>query len=153
MTSSRQHGIWIFRTSPLAAKTAMAIAILLALTVVATPSAQGQTYRVIHNFTGGRDGAIAENGLTRDNAGNLYGTTLHGGNGSCIGDDGLRGCGTVFELKHVGSGWILTPLYDFAGGNDGLLPTSRVIIGPDGSLYGTAQGGAYDRGVVWEITP
>lgn len=41
--------------------------------------AQGQTYRVIHNFTGGTDGGSPAAGLTMDQNGNLYGTTLTGG--------------------------------------------------------------------------
>ncbi len=137
MTSSEQHRSWILGTSLPATTAALAIAILLALTLISTQSAQAQTYRVIHNFTGGnggRDGAIPENGLTRDNAGNLYGTTLHGGNGPCTGDDGLRGCGTVFQLKLVGSGWIFNPISIFVGGNDGAGPWGRVIFGPDGNL-------------------
>jgi uncharacterized repeat protein (TIGR03803 family) len=144
MATSRQHGIGIFEIGWPAAPSALAMVIVFVLPVLLTPSAQAQTYRVIHNFTGGnggRDGAIPENGLTRDNAGNLYGTTLHGGNGPCTGDDGLSGCGTVFQLKHVGSGWIFNPIYDFVGGSDGAGPWGRVIFGPDGSLYGTTTAG------------
>jgi len=144
MASSGQYRSWIFRTNLPATKAGLAIAMVFALTLILTQAAQAQTFNVIHNFTGGddgRDGAKPENGLTMDNAGNLYGTTLRGGNGPCTGDDGLSGCGTVFELKHVGSGWIFNPIYSFVGGSDGAGPWGRVVFGPDGSLYGTTTAG------------
>ena len=34
---------------------------------------------VLYGFTGGADGANPEGGVIRDSAGNLYGTTFHGG--------------------------------------------------------------------------
>src|SRR6202043_2070168 len=56
--------------------------------------------KVIYQFTGyPLDGGRAEAGLFMDQAGNLYGTTLRGGNGGCVGTNGQTvGCGTVFEL-------------------------------------------------------
>jgi uncharacterized repeat protein (TIGR03803 family) len=45
-------------------------------------------------------------------------------------------------------------LHDFTGGSDGGCPYSNVIFDSNGNLYGTAAcGGAYNNGVVWEITP
>jgi hypothetical protein len=41
----------------------LAIAVVFALTLVLTQSAQAQTFRVIHSFTGGADGAIPYAGL------------------------------------------------------------------------------------------
>ena len=66
------------------------------------PSAQAQTFNVLHNFTGGGDGASPGAGLTMDKGGNFYGTTESGGAG------GPNGYGTVFKLTHKGSGWALT---------------------------------------------
>lgn len=91
-----------------------------------------QTFTVLHSFTGGSDGANPYAGLTLDVAGNLYGTTYYGGDGN-----GTAGSGAVFKLAYRNSGWILTPLYSFAGGSDGANPYGGVIFGPDGSLYGT----------------
>jgi uncharacterized repeat protein (TIGR03803 family) len=108
------------------------IFLLLFLTLTAQP-AQGQTFSIIHNFTGGVDGENPYAGLTMDVAGNLYGTTC--------GADCVAGTGTVFRLSRKSSGWIFTPLYTFHGGNDGAGPAARVIIGPDGSLYGTTYEG------------
>ena len=115
-----------------AATVALAFMMVLALAVVATQAGQAQTITVLHNFTGGGDGAGLYAGLTIDKAGNLYGTTLEGGSNNF---------GTVFKLSYKGSGWIFTPLYSFQGGNDGANPRARVIIGPNGSLYGTTTAG------------
>jgi hypothetical protein len=59
----------------------IALSTVLVLTVVATQSPQAQTFTVLHDFTGGPDGANPDAGLTMDSAGNLYGTTSGGGSG------------------------------------------------------------------------
>ncbi len=119
-------------------KSALALGLLFAVTMVVMPTAKAQTYRVIHSFTGSQDGEYPVAGVTVDSHGNLYGTTDIGGSGtSCY-----EGCGAAFKIAHAGSGWVFTPLYDFVGGNDGGNPFARLIVGPDGSLYGTtSQGG------------
>jgi len=121
-----------------------------ALLLFATLQLQAQTFTVLHNFTG-PEGDYPYAGLTMDRAGNLYGTAGNGGNteGQCS----TSGCGTVFELKHEGSGWILDPLYAFSG-PDGNSPQARVIIGPDGNLYGTTTyGGTANAGTVFKLSP
>jgi len=115
-------------------------------------TAQAQTFTTLHSFTGGSDGANPYAGLTMDQAGNLYGTAGYGGytGGSC-GSSG--GCGIVFKLKHEASGWVLYPLYQFTG-PDGASPQARVIIGPDGNLYGTTTyGGTANQGTVFKLSP
>jgi uncharacterized repeat protein (TIGR03803 family) len=116
---------------------AVAMAIVLALTVLAS-AAQAQTYTVIHNFTGGADGAAPLAGLTMDRTGNLYGTASYGGNPGRY--------GVVFMMSKHASSWIFNPLYSFTGGSDGDSPQAGVLIGPDGGLYGTtlAAGGGGD---------
>ena len=118
---------------------------------VLTPTGQGQALNPIHTFTGGADGANPYAGLSVDRAGNFYGTTYGGG---------LHNQGVVFKLMHRNSGWILTPLYDFQGGTaDGQNPESRVIVGPDGRLYGTTPYGGNSAcggrgcGIVYGLTP
>jgi uncharacterized repeat protein (TIGR03803 family) len=119
--------------------------------MTATQLAQAQTFSVLHNFTGGADGAQPYVGLTMDPAGNLYGTAIFGGvPGGCYGS----GCGTVFKLSRTGSNWIFSPLYSFTGSTDGSLPAGRVVRGPNGTLYGTTlQGGADNTGVVFNLHP
>ena len=111
---------------------ALAMTIVLALSTVA----QAQTYKVLHNFTNGSDGATPLAGVTIDAAGNLYGTTYVGGG---------RSFGTVYRLVQAGSTWNFYLLYAFQGwtetSQDGSDPSSRVVIGPDGALYGTTHSG------------
>jgi len=52
------------------------------------------TLRVLHTFTGGTDGLAPEAGVIGDGSGNLYGTTIDGGNANCI----PQGCGVVFKI-------------------------------------------------------
>ena len=132
---------------------ALTLAIVLGLTIVVNGSAQAQTFDVLHSFTGSADGASPGAGLTMDRGGNFYGTTENGGS------SGPSGYGTVFKLTLKSSSWTLTPLYSFAGGNDGANPGARVIIGPDGTLYGTTSYGGGSGcggsgcGTVFQLTP
>ena len=135
-----------FRTVSRSATAMLTIAAMFALTVVLTQPAQAQTFKVIHTFTGGGDGANPYAGLTMDQAGNLYGTaSLGGGSGN----------GTVFRVSKKGSGWVFTPLYSFQGPPDGANPEARVVFGPDGILYGTTSfgGGCGGCGTVFTLKP
>ena len=129
------------------------------LLVAASDNALAQTYTVIHNFTGGGDGATPMAGLTSDPAGSLYGTASSGGNlgGNC----GSLGCGVVYRLSNHNAAWVLAPLYSFRGGSDGMNPQrANVVFGPDGNLYSTTyQGGgtcndhAQGCGTVFKLQP
>jgi len=129
------------------AAAALSLAILFALTIVAT-SAQAQTYKVIHSFTDGADGANPQSGLAIDAAGSLYGTTVAGGTGHLC--SAPPGCGTIFRLTHAGSDWVTTPIYEFYGTSDGGHPISPVAFAPDGTLYGTTYPG---YGTLFRLTP
>jgi uncharacterized repeat protein (TIGR03803 family) len=107
----------------------LALACLLA--TVTTQPALGQTFTVLHDFTGAGDGGNPYAGLTVDSDGNLYGTTSIGG----------VGYGIVFKMAHKESGWILTPLYTFRSGTDGAFPFGAVVLGPEGAVYGTTEYG------------
>jgi uncharacterized repeat protein (TIGR03803 family) len=88
---------------------------------------------VLYTFTGGADGSLADAGLVRDSAGNLYGTTQFGGNTSaanCV----FYGCGVVFKVDPSGNE---TVLYTFTGGADGLSPYAGLVRDSAGNLYGT----------------
>jgi uncharacterized repeat protein (TIGR03803 family) len=58
-----------------------------------SPSEGGWIYSILHQFTGGSDGAFPVAPVLIDGSGNLYGTAMLGGDGSC-GD----GCGVVWEI-------------------------------------------------------
>ena len=103
---------------------------------------------VLHAFTGGSDGAGPVARLTRDKAGNLYGTTLDGGSTGC----GGSGCGTVFRIAPDGTESVL---YAFRR-KSGAYPFAGVIKGDSGVLYGTAfEGGPNCKlcGTVFKFTP
>jgi len=121
----------------------------------------GGVERVIYRFKGPKkgDGAWPLAGLVIDGAGNLYGTTEIGGTGQCNNGGHIpKGCGTVFELsppatKH--GRWRETIVRSFSGGADGSYPLAGLVLDSQtGGMYGTASaGGAYDKGVVFEILP
>ena len=126
-------------------KAPWALIIFFALTIASSPGASGQTYTVLHDFADGGDGGFPYTGLTIDTAGNFYGTTDIGG---------THGHGVIYRLKRGGAGWLLTPIYSFAGGRDGSGPQGRVTIARDGTLYGTTTaGGTRDRGTVFRLQP
>jgi uncharacterized repeat protein (TIGR03803 family) len=91
-------------------------------------------FTVLHNFRGGNGGDNPIAGVTRDSAGNLYGTTARGGTANC---------GVVYKLDAAGN---YTVLYNFDGA-DGDAPQAGVSITPAGNLVGTTIGsGKYDQG-------
>jgi hypothetical protein len=99
---------------------------------------------VIYSFRGSPDGANPVAGLTIDAAGNLFGTTVHGGDGECKLGPQTVGCGTVFKLSYVtGTGWTENVLHSFAGvrNSDGASPLASVILDAVGNLYGTTFSG------------
>ncbi len=99
---------------------------------------------VLHNFTGGSDGAPPTASLIRDSAGNLYGTAQYGGIAT-----GTSGFGTVYKLDSLGTE---TVLYTFKGSVDGGSPYAGVLRDAAGNLYGTtALGGASNYGVVFKL--
>lgn len=109
-------------------------------TMLIAQSLQAQKYqeKVLHAFSG-TDGSRPSAGVIRDAKGDLYGTTLGGGNQSCS-FQGTTGCGVVFKLSAVGR---FNVLHAFKGGsNDGGNPFAGVIQDAEGNLYGTTyQGG------------
>lgn len=109
-----------------------AVAVAAVLIVVAAYAVEAQTFKVIHDFTGGADGADPYTGLTRVGAASFYGTAYFGGTANQ---------GVVFSLTPLGSNWSLVPIYNFQGGLDGAQPFAAIAIGPDGALYGTTENG------------
>ncbi|HEY3778806.1 MAG TPA: choice-of-anchor tandem repeat GloVer-containing protein [Rhizomicrobium sp.] len=110
------------------------------------------TYTVLYRFTAKlKNGNSPTEGLTRDKARNLYGTTSYGGGGYDVCE---FGCGIVFKLAPDGSE---TVLHRFQG-SDGADPDSSLTLDADGNLYGTTfHGGSRNCGqgcgVVFKLTP
>ena len=101
-----------------------------------TPSSNGWTETVIHDFAGGSDGFMPSGGVMSDTAGNLYGVTADGGT---VND------GVVYELTPSMDGWTETVLYTFQGTNQGAHPLGTLVADPAGNLYGST-GGDYTYG-------
>jgi uncharacterized repeat protein (TIGR03803 family) len=99
----------------------------------------------LHNFTG-NTAYFPEGGLIRDSSGNLYGTTLSGGD---------LNYGVVYELSSNGSGgWTYSVIYQFTGKADGIDPTGNLTFDSQGNLYGiTAAGATNNHGAVFELSP
>lgn len=114
------------------------------------------TENILYSFKGGpSDGASPQVSLTLDQAGNLFGTTVQGGNGTaeqCF-ISNYNGCGTVFELIPQSGVWTEKVLYNFQG-PDGQWP-SNVIVDSAGNLFGTTGSGGNCRGcgTVFELAP
>jgi uncharacterized repeat protein (TIGR03803 family) len=88
------------------------------------------------------DSAFPVSGLIADANGNLFGTTIGGR---------MIGSGTVFEIAKTASGYASTPttLVRFDG-TDGSSP-GGLIADANSNLFGTAEGGSYGYGTVFEI--
>ncbi len=116
----------------------------------------GWTEKVLHSFKGQKngDGSDPWGALTRDSAGNLYGTAS--GSGTCDG-------GIAFELSPKANGnWTETILHNFGCGSDGADPLTGLTLDAVGNLYGTTyyggsgscnDGNSTGCGVVFELTP
>jgi uncharacterized repeat protein (TIGR03803 family) len=94
------------------------------------------------------EGEYADTDLETDSVGNIYGTTVLGGD---------FGGGTVFQLSPTPNGWVHTVLYSFTGGADGGEPYKGVTLDRDDNLYGTAVTGGSGSceggcGVIYKLT-
>ena len=104
------------------------------------------TFTVLYSFTGAPDGAQPHSGLLRDAQGNLYGTTVSGGDLTC---NPSGGCGTVFKVDTTGKE---TVLHTFTGGADGKFPQAALIRDAAGNLFGTTtSAGDAGLGTAFEV--
>ncbi len=138
MTTLVERRGFISKVNQRAARVLMAMASLLLPAVIAASAAQGQTYSVLYSFTG-EHGVQPFAGLFRDAAGNLYGTTVYGGD---------SGNGTVFKLNTAGK---QTTLHNFSGNSDGGLPLAGLIRDGSGNFYGSACCASTNSGVVFKM--
>jgi uncharacterized repeat protein (TIGR03803 family) len=120
---------------------------VLTLLLVANARAAGRE-SVLHTF-GGTPAKYPDSSLIADAAGNLYGTTTGGGSSDCF-----DGCGTVFKLSPISSGFSYSVLYVFKNAQEGDFASSNLIFDTVGNLYGTTElGGDNDAGNVFKLTP
>lgn len=93
----------------------------------------------LYAFTGSDDGGGPSSGLVRDNKGNLYGTTVFGGDVSECSFYGMPGCGVVYKLNPaIGQE---TALHAFTGKADGLAAYGDLLLDRSGRLFGATDNG------------
>jgi hypothetical protein len=107
------------------------------------PSEGGTTWTLspIHQFAFST-GDYPNTPLIAGANGVLYGTAEGGGNMNLKECDG--GCGTVFSLTPPvapATAWTFQDIYRFRSGSDGYIPQSGLVLGADGTLYGTTYYG------------
>jgi hypothetical protein len=108
-------------------------------------SGGGWTEAVLYTFA--RGGGYAVNpsaGLILNNPGDLFATSVAGGDGS----------GTVLELKRSKKGWEQTVLHRFYGIPDGLGPVGKLEMDTDALFGVTVNGGIsgiYGYGTAFEL--
>jgi uncharacterized repeat protein (TIGR03803 family) len=112
--------------------------------IAKTPAGYASTPTTLLSFNGA-NGAHPGGSLIADADGDLFGTTVEGGD---------NGDGTVFEIAKIGPVYADTPttLVSFNDA-DGKAPFASLIADADGDLFGTTSvgGGAYEAGTVFEI--
>jgi len=103
---------------------------------------------VLYSFcaqSGCVDGTQPDGGVVFDQKGNLYGTTYDGGS---------HNSGVVFKLTPDGKETVLYSFCAQTNCTDGAGPLGGIVFDQKGNLYGTTQqGGSYDRGTVFKVTP
>lgn len=109
--------------------TGVLAAVALFAMIVAAGAAS--TTKVLYSFAGDEDGEYPSTELVVDANGNIYGSSVLGGD---------FGGGTVFQVAPDGTH---TVLYNFTGGADGGQAYGGVTLDPEGNLYGaTVTGGS-----------
>jgi uncharacterized repeat protein (TIGR03803 family) len=106
------------------------------------PSAQGAVIFTSLVSFNGANGANPSANLVQGPNGNFYGTVPNGG---------ASNSGAIFEVSPDGG--FFTNFYYFAGGTNGANPAGALIVGSDGSFYGTTYyGGVSNQGTIFHIS-
>jgi len=111
--------------------------------------APDKKFTILHSFDNRTEGVAPSGPLLLDSGGNLYGT---------LAQLGLHNGGALFKLAPAGDGsYVWTLLHAFctfqSGCTDG-QGLDGVIADASGNLYGTTgNGGLYDRGSIYKLTP
>ncbi|MGA3042394.1 MAG: choice-of-anchor tandem repeat GloVer-containing protein [Bryobacteraceae bacterium] len=118
-----------------------------------TRAGDGWEESFLYSFSCGADGCSPYSSLVFDTAGDLYGTTVGGGDKS--------GDGVVYKLSRNAAGdWVQTVLYAFKGASDGSYAYGNPILDASGNVYGTTLDGGGDSntcsagcGIVYRLAP
>jgi hypothetical protein len=127
------------------------LALLLSLATAPTSALAQSNYETLHQFTDNGAGSNPTTGLTPGSHGELYGTTVMGGQRKS--QDGI-----IFMLTPPAppaKKWGYKTIWKLHG-RDGAAIQGRLLLGQDGALYGTASAGGYDGvlfGTVFRLTP
>jgi uncharacterized repeat protein (TIGR03803 family) len=111
-----------------------------------TPTPSGPwIFTALYAFTGGADGNFPNSGLVLNATGDLFGTTMSGGQG------GQTDGGTVFELWRNDGRWTETVIWNFTTSSTvGYHPYGTVAFDAAGNIYGVT--GAPAQGAVYKLT-
>ena len=88
-------------------------------------------------------------GVTLDASGNIFGTTMEGGQFKQ---------GVAYELADSGGTWAYSDVHDFCASkkcHDGAVPTNALVSDTVGNFYGTASAGGEHRnaGLIFKLAP
>jgi len=101
----------------------------------------GTGFTVLKHFDNSTTGGHPTAAVIAGRDGVLYGTALHGGSFLF---------GTIFRINPDGTSFAV--LKHMNAATAGGYPQSRLLLGSDGALYGTAsEGGSFDAGVVFTL--
>jgi uncharacterized repeat protein (TIGR03803 family) len=124
--------------------------LLIAAIMLVAPGAWAQnSYKTLHRFKQDKGGVDPIGSVIFDQSGNLYGTTMFGGEVDY---------GTVFKLIPQSDGsWSENVLYSFCSRTScasGAYPYASLVFDAAGNLYGiTELGGANGGGTVFKLMP
>lgn len=136
--------------------------LLFCVAVVTALPAQNFLFTSLVSFNGVDGTYPGYMTLIRGTDGNFYGTTMAGGaNFNSICFPAGSGCGTVFKVTPLGA---ISSLYSFCSQLncvDGASPWAGLVLGTDGSFYGTTYtggannclGGANNCGTIFRVSP
>jgi uncharacterized repeat protein (TIGR03803 family) len=131
-----------------ASRRLMAAVCTAVLLVLAAPSLQARTLKILYAFKGHPDGSGPTAGPVQDKEGNFYSTTYAGG---------FEDWGTVYRIDPAGKE---TVLHSFVGKADGVTPAAAPIIDAGGNLYGTTYWGGSPHcfdgngcGIIYKLSP
>lgn len=122
------------------ARVAATLAFASIVTILATSSAQAQTYTVLYTFRGSVYAAGPLWGVIQDREGNLYGTTVGGGN---------SGNGVVYRLDPTTDDFVY---YSLKSGSDYGQSAASLIQDANGNFFGNTYYGGPVFGTVFELS-